>query len=158
MSNPGQELSAEPQSERGAMGSRDTGSGTPGGGPADRPVGAIDDKSVPSHGEPGDSANYASAGTLPPQDTKPAVPPYEGRKESADVAAERPGAGARTGGAAGPVADSDYKAPRPGATPGGATASPADEQPASESPETQRDTDQVGPAHVSGTGRAEDKI
>jgi hypothetical protein len=34
------ELSEEPQSERGAPGSRDTGSDEPAGGPADRPAGA----------------------------------------------------------------------------------------------------------------------
>ncbi len=33
---------AEPQSERGAMGSRDTGSDEPGGGPVDRPAGTSD--------------------------------------------------------------------------------------------------------------------
>ena len=33
---PGEHLTEEPQSERGPMGSRDTGSDEPGGGPADR--------------------------------------------------------------------------------------------------------------------------
>jgi hypothetical protein len=36
---PATHLSAEPQEERGAMGSRDTGSDEPAGGPADRPSG-----------------------------------------------------------------------------------------------------------------------
>ncbi|MDQ1720097.1 MAG: hypothetical protein QOE71_2030 [Pseudonocardiales bacterium] len=36
---PGKQLSEEPQSERGAPGSRDTGSDEPAGGPVDRPVG-----------------------------------------------------------------------------------------------------------------------
>jgi hypothetical protein len=40
---PGQYLDAEPQSERGAMGSRDTGSDEPSGGPVDRPAGKADD-------------------------------------------------------------------------------------------------------------------
>jgi hypothetical protein len=36
------QLSEEPQSERGAPGSRDTGSDRPAGGPVDRPVGSSD--------------------------------------------------------------------------------------------------------------------
>jgi hypothetical protein len=74
----------EPQSARGEAGSRDTGSDQPSGGPADRPEGAIEgDESVPSHGSPDDEKTYGGTGTLPPQDNPPAVPPYEGRKESA---------------------------------------------------------------------------
>jgi hypothetical protein len=40
---PGEHLEEEPQSERGAPGSRDTGSDEPSGGPVDRPAGAADD-------------------------------------------------------------------------------------------------------------------
>jgi hypothetical protein len=36
---PGEHLDEEPQEERGPMGSRDTGSSEPGGGPVDRPEG-----------------------------------------------------------------------------------------------------------------------
>jgi hypothetical protein len=36
---PGEQLDEEPQSERGAPGSRDTGSDEPSGGPVDRPAG-----------------------------------------------------------------------------------------------------------------------
>jgi hypothetical protein len=36
---PGEQLDEEPQSERGAPGSRDTGSDEPSGGPGDRPAG-----------------------------------------------------------------------------------------------------------------------
>ena len=36
---PGEHLTEEPQSERGPMGSRDTGSDEPSGGPVDRPEG-----------------------------------------------------------------------------------------------------------------------
>jgi hypothetical protein len=36
---PGEQLEEEPQEERGAMGSRDTGSNEPAGGPVDRPGG-----------------------------------------------------------------------------------------------------------------------
>jgi hypothetical protein len=42
---PGQHLQEEPQEERGPMGSRDTGSDQPSGGPADRPAGVADDES-----------------------------------------------------------------------------------------------------------------
>jgi hypothetical protein len=44
-SEPGAHLQEEPQSERGAPGSRDTGSPGPGGGPADRPAGGPDEDS-----------------------------------------------------------------------------------------------------------------
>ena len=51
---PGEQLSAEPQSERGPMGSRDTGSDEPGGGPVDRPEGRTeggdDDSTVDPQG------------------------------------------------------------------------------------------------------------
>jgi hypothetical protein len=39
---PGEHLQKEPQSERGPMGSRDTGSEEPGGGPVDRPEGKVE--------------------------------------------------------------------------------------------------------------------
>jgi len=42
---PGEELEEEPQSERGPMGSRDTGSEEPGGGPVDRPEGRVEEGS-----------------------------------------------------------------------------------------------------------------
>lgn len=41
---PGAHLQEEPQSERGAPGSRDTGSDEPGGGPVDRPAGSADEQ------------------------------------------------------------------------------------------------------------------
>ena len=42
---PGEQLDEEPQNERGAPGSRDTGSDEPSGGPADRPTGGSDERS-----------------------------------------------------------------------------------------------------------------
>lgn len=42
---PAAHLQPEPQEERGAPGSRDTGSDEPSGGPADRPTGQSDDDS-----------------------------------------------------------------------------------------------------------------
>jgi hypothetical protein len=87
-----------------------------------------------------------------------AVPPYEGRRESADVDGpeESTKDGARTAGATGPVEDAAPKAAEPADTERGEHASPADEQPASESPDLDLDPDMTGPAHEPGTGRAED--
>lgn len=42
---PGEHLDEEPQHERGAPGSRDTGSDEPAGGPAPRPAGTSDEES-----------------------------------------------------------------------------------------------------------------
>lgn len=42
---PGEHLEEEPQEERGAQGSRDTGSDEPSGGPVDRPEGVADAES-----------------------------------------------------------------------------------------------------------------
>jgi hypothetical protein len=87
------------------------------------------------------------------------VPPYEGRRESADIEGKQEAVreGVKVGGATGPVEDDELAAPPPQATARGATASPADEQPASRSPETDLDDDRVGPAHQAGTPRAEDQ-
>ncbi|MFN2518022.1 MAG: hypothetical protein ABR604_03105 [Jatrophihabitantaceae bacterium] len=92
--------------------------------------------------------------------TDRALPPYEGRREGADVEGE--GAvhrgGANVGGATGPAESSDMKSPAKEDTPRGAEASPSDEQPASETSDSNPNPDQgVGPAHQPGTGRGEDK-
>jgi hypothetical protein len=102
-----------------------------------------------SPGEPGDGVDTEGK----------AVPPYEGRRETADVDGPEKASrdGAAVGGATGPVEDDRLRAPAPGETPRGATGSPSDEQPASEMPETDLDDDRAGPAHEAGTGRAEDK-
>jgi hypothetical protein len=94
-----------------------------------------------------------------PDTSGSAVPPYEGRREAADVAGaeEATRDGARTGGATGPVEGDATTASDPEATPRGEHASPADEQPASESPDTDLDPDLTGPSHEPGTGRAEDQ-
>jgi hypothetical protein len=65
------------------QGKRGTGSDEPSGGPADRPSGEYQgDESVPGYGEPG-KADFETAFTNePPRDAEPAVPPYEGRRES----------------------------------------------------------------------------
>ena len=69
-----------------------------------------------------------------------AVPPYEGRRETADVDGEEEvhRDGANVGGATGPAESERAKAPDPAGTPRGAGASPADEQPAAESGGTTR--------------------
>jgi hypothetical protein len=140
------------------QGKRGTGSDEPSGGPADRPSGAYKgDESVPQHGE-AEKPDFEHGFTdEPPRDVESAIPPYEGRKTSADSGDSTRQAGANTGGATAPTTDPDYKSPAPGDSAGGATTSPSDEQPASQMPETDQDDDAVGPAHAGGTGRAEDK-
>ncbi len=146
-------LSEEPQSERGDLGSRDTGSDRPSGGPVDRPEGAVQgDEAVPSHGG-SDEGQIGGGGNLSPQATAPAVPPYEGRQTEAKPAGE---SGAEGG--VKPVESSSYKSPAPGSTPGGVTASPGDEQPAAQQPETDLDDDHLGPDHTSGTSRGENQL
>lgn len=97
-------------------------------------------------------------GTRPPEDNPPAVPPYEGRKETANSDEETYKDGVRTGGASAPTTDPDMKSPDPADTERGATASPADEQPAAQTPDGESEeatTSQA--AHTPGTSRAEDK-
>jgi hypothetical protein len=96
-------------------------------GPGDgtqRPAGTVDEDANPPLSDPSDDTVYGGSGTLPPQDTGAAIPPYEGRQTSAK------GVGATddpsTGGASRPVEDPEYRSPKPKDTPGGATASPAD--------------------------------
>jgi hypothetical protein len=149
--SPGEQLSEEPQSERGEPGSRDTGSDKPSGGPTDRPEGAVEDKAVPSHGG-SEEGKFGGPGTRPPEDTGAALPPYEGRQTSAKPIGQE---GAEGG--VKPVESSSFKAPAPDSTPGGSTGSPGDEQPAEQQPETDRGYDTTGPAHTPGTGRAEGK-
>jgi hypothetical protein len=118
--------------------SRDTGSDQPGGGPVDRPAGTVDEDKNPPLSGPEDDTEYGGTGTLPPQDTGSAIPPYEGRTESSETN-PRPGSGVAGGfGTKG--------------EPAGAATSPADKS------ASQAETDDgVGPGHTPGTGRAEDK-
>jgi hypothetical protein len=87
-----------------------------------------------------------------------AVPPYEGRRETADVDGEEKlhRDGANVGAATGPVESEERKAPEPADTPRGAVASPADEQPAEDTPDGEPGEASVGPAHYVGTTRGED--
>jgi hypothetical protein len=137
---PDEQLTEEPQAERGGPGSgepgsRDTGSDRPSAGPSDRDSGKLDDQAESSDAE--DPSIYGGTGELPPQDTKPAIPPYEGRSETATN--PRSGAGESAGfGTKGESA--------------GAATSQADKS-ASE----KESDDGVGPSHTPGSGRAEDK-
>lgn len=87
-----------------------------------------------------------------------AVPPYDGRRETADVDGEeeRRRDGADVGGATGPVESGQARAPEPADTPRGAVASPADERPAAEEGGPDPGEASVGPAHTPGTRRGED--
>lgn len=58
---------------------RDAGSDQPGGGPADRPAGTVDEDANPPLSNPEDDTEYGGTGTLPPKDTGAEIPPYEGR-------------------------------------------------------------------------------
>lgn len=60
---PAEHLEEEPQEERGPMGSRDTGSDEPGGGPVDRPSGTSDEESDTSVDPQG--ANHEDAPDMP---------------------------------------------------------------------------------------------
>src|SRR5687768_4281235 len=100
-----------------------------------------------------------SPGDPGPTDVEEKVtPPYEGRRETADVDDEEKlrRDGANVGGATGPVESDERKAPEPGETPRGAAASPADERPAEDAPSGAEGEASVGPAHHAGTTRGED--
>ena len=140
-------------------GVRDTGTDAPEPGSAGRPVGTVDEDANPPISDPSKADVYGGTGELPPQDTGAAIPPYEGRTQSAtkEPSSTEGSGGANVGGATGPVSDPDYKSESPAATSGGATKSPADEQSASQTSESDRADDRVGPAHTPGTGRGESK-
>ncbi|MDV6271633.1 hypothetical protein [Rhodococcus globerulus] len=153
-SGPGKHASEEPQTTRGAPGSRGTGADEPGGGPVDRPSGSFDDKVTVSGSESGEISTPADSTAA-----KPAVPPYEGRKKSANKSAFQDANhsdGPNTGGAGQPVVDPEPKAP-PEESPRGRGVSPADEQPATKTSRTDSDDRGVGPAHQTGVGRGEDQ-
>ena len=132
------QLTEQPQAERGGPGSgqpgsRDTGSDRPSAGPADRDSGTLDDQADPSE----DAPIYGGTGELPPQDSKPVLPPYEGRSTTATN--PRSGAGESAG----------------FGTAGGA--SPAGGQPTPQASKTESDDGVEAPAATAGTGSAEDK-
>lgn len=148
-------LSEEPQSERGARGSRDAG-GPPGAGPADRPAGDPHGETSGSGGAPGSfEPAHGSGGT---EGTGSPVPPYEGRKETAEPHQEGGSYrdGARVGGATGPVDDDGPEVVDPAQTPGGRTTTPGDEQPAAQMPDGESQEQGVDlTAHVPGVPKGE---
>lgn len=111
--------------------------------------------SMATGGASGAGPTFSTGGE---QEPGGAVPPYEGRKESAEPDQEggtRRG-GVRVGGATGPVEDSEFKAPSPSDTPGGRTTSPGDEQPAAQMPDgesAEQGTD-LG-SHIAGNPKGE---
>ncbi|WP_067473602.1 hypothetical protein [Nocardia amamiensis] len=74
----------EPQSARGAPGSRDTGADTVAGGPADREPGDIGHEETTS-ARGTDTDREAEFTTAPPSGAEPATPPFEGRKQTANA-------------------------------------------------------------------------
>ena len=87
-----------------------------------------------------------------------AIPPYDGRRETADIDSEDEMRkdGANVGGATSPVESDEMKSAEPADTERGAVASPSDEQPAAESGGSDPGEASVGPAHYAGTSRGED--
>ncbi|MFD0364820.1 hypothetical protein ACFQZZ_25565 [Nocardia sp. GCM10030253] len=95
----------EPQSERGAPGSRDTGSDKVSGGPAQRPAGDLGHEETTS-AEGVDDDRKVEFTTTPGTDAEAPVPPYEGRKEAANEPGETATGqvgGADVGGATSPT-------------------------------------------------------
>lgn len=80
---PGEHLEEEPQSARGAPGSRDTGADDPSAG-EHRREGAFDEESMISSGEPGwKRPDDAGKGAAPTSEESPA-PPYDDRQQQAE--------------------------------------------------------------------------
>ncbi len=119
-------------------------------------------QSTPGGGDGGRSSYGPSTTVGGQQEPGGPVPPYEGRRESADI--DEGGThrdGANVGGATGPRTNTEgYSDPSPSDTPGGRVTSPSDEMPATEgSTEGDRPSGQdpdTGPAHISGVPRGED--
>ena len=104
-----------------------------------------------------------SSGPTDPNSGDRPLPPYDDRREAADVDTDDEKLhreGANVGAATGPVEtdDASLDRPEPEDTPRGAVASPAEEQPAAEMPQDQPSDTGVGPAHYAGTQRGEDEI
>ncbi len=110
----------------------------------------------PTSGGPGSRGPALATGGK--QEPGGVVPPYDGRKTSAEP--EQEGGtmreGVRVGGATGPVTDDSMKAPDPADTPGGRTAAPGDEQPAADMPDGESAEQGVDvTSHMPGTPKGE---
>jgi hypothetical protein len=103
-----------------------------------------------------------SSGPTDPHSGDRPLPPYDDRRESADVDTDDEKLrrdGAYVGGATGPVeTDASRKSEPKEDTARGAEASPSDEIPAADTPEDTPTDPGVGPAHYAGTQRGEDEI
>ncbi|MEU6185108.1 hypothetical protein [Nocardia sp. NPDC047038] len=77
----------EPQSARGAPGSRDAGTGVAAGGPADREPGHIGHEEITS-AHPEDAKKGTEFSSEAPTGTEAAAPPYDERKDTANAPAE----------------------------------------------------------------------
>ncbi|MFD8245228.1 hypothetical protein [Nocardia sp. NPDC059691] len=77
----------EPQSARGAPGSRDAGTGIAAGGPADREPGHIGHEEMTS-AHPEDAKKGTEFTSEAPTGTEAAAPPYDERKDTANAPAE----------------------------------------------------------------------
>lgn len=156
----GGHLAEEPQEERGAPGSRDTGSDQAAGGESGREPGDLDQREVTSAEEENEkhTTEFTNA---PPQNSERAVPPYEGRKETANPegsTATGEVGGADVGGGTRPTTSPGTGEPVPSSTPGGEHASPANEQPVRSGDKSADDAGgESAPTHTPGTGRGEDK-
>ncbi|MGQ4597663.1 hypothetical protein [Nocardia sp. R6R-6] len=74
----------EPQSARGAPGSRDTGASTAAAGATEREPGDIGhEETTSAHGTDAEAGGEFT--TAAPAGAEPATPPYEGRKQTADA-------------------------------------------------------------------------
>jgi hypothetical protein len=95
----------------------------------------------------------------PQESDQQAIPPYDGRRTSADVDPEGDAQreGARVGGATGPVESAAPDAAEAAPTGLGDGVSPAQEQPAQETADTQASDEGVGPAHTTGVPKGEDE-
>ncbi len=120
-------------------------------------------QSTPGGADGGRSSYGPSTTVGGEQEPGGVAPPYDDRKQTASAdpgpdAVRRDGA--YVGGATAPTTSpGEQISPDPSETPGGRVATPADEMPATESTGDERPTEDpgVGPSHVPGTGRAENK-
>jgi hypothetical protein len=103
-----------------------------------------------------------SSGPTDPGGGDRPLPPYDDRRQTADVDSDDEKLqrdGANVGGATGPVeTDDSTKSTPKEVTARGAEASPSGETPAAETPQDTPSDPGVGPAHYPGTQRGEDEI
>ena len=97
---------------------------------------------------------------VPDPESGSVVPPYDGRRESADIDTDDSKLnrdGVNVSAATGRVeTDDSMKAPEPADTERGSVASPSDEQPAEDSGGSDPGPASTGAAHYAGTQRGED--